>query len=278
MRSSSGTSEGEVPRGEDVLNRNYFGKLNKESILKGPFALRLLTAAVIIIVTYGAMHALKAGIRPPEVVFPQWTVKDLPLQLGLWSGQKTELDPKIFDATEAKIAEDRNYVDDAGHIISIHLAMYDDVDAGVWHCPTNCYRCNGWQCRQDAKEPLSVEQTPAPQVYFTQWDHEGTQCMVVHWYQLGDTILYDRMGLGMARVALRGRATWPQLIKILIPNQPNATAEEDNERLLDFSKQIYLWLNDPARASASPAGKLEKPAPAKSNAAEEPKTSAKAKK
>ena len=246
--------------------------------MKGPFAFRLLMAAVIIGATYGAMHLLKAGIKPPEVVFPDWSIKDLPFQFGAWSGQKAELDPKIFDATEAKIAENRIYADDAGHIVSIHMAMYDDVDAGVWHCPTNCYRCNGWQCREESKESLGVEQSPAPKVYFSQWDREGTQCLVAYWYQLDDTILYDRFGLGGFRAKMWGRPTWPPLIKILIQSPNNATSDEDKERLLSFSKQVYLWLNEPAHKTAASPEISKKPASAKSNTAAEKKIPAKAEK
>jgi EpsI family protein len=254
--------------------------------LKGSFALRLIVATAIIAATYGAMYALKAAIKPPEVVFPAWCHRDndekkelcvnLPLKLGAWSGKKEKLDPAIFNATQATIAEDRSYNDGNGHNVSLHFAMFADVDASVVHCPTNCYRANGWQCFEESKEPLKVEQTSAPKVYYSRWDKEGQhQCLVVHWYQWDDSILYDRLGLGMTRSALLGRPTWPPVFKILLQNQINATSDEDKDRLLDFAKQIYAWLNSQSHKAGDDSAASEESKPLK---AEESKISAKEKK
>jgi hypothetical protein len=254
--------------------------------LKGSFALRLIVATAIIAATYGAMYALKAAIKPPEVIFPAWCHRDndekkelcvnLPLNLGVWSGKKEKLDPEIFNATQATIAEDRSYTDGKGHYVSLHFAMFADVDASVVHCPTNCYRRSGWQCFEESKEPLNVDQTPAPKVYYSRWDKEGQQqCLVVHWYQWDSSILYDRLGLGITRSTLLGRPTWPPVFKILVQNQTGATSDEDKERILDFSKQIYTWLNSqsPKAGDNSAVSKEFKPLNV-----EESKTSIKEKK
>jgi EpsI family protein len=257
--------------------------------LKGPLALRLALAAVIVFATYGAMFGLKFVIQPPEVVFPAWCHKNndvnnpelsinLPLQLGGWSGVKTDLDPVIFNATEAKIAENRIYTDDSGHTFSLHIAFYDNVDAGVWHCPTNCYRCSGWQCTSELKQRLGIEGSSSPEVLLTQWTKEDSQCLVVHWYDLGDTILYDRFGLGQARYNLRGRPNWPPLVKILIQNQNNGTSQEDKEQILSFAKQVYLWLDGVSHGKGATSGVLPVSTPEKSAKAVGAKSSVKAEK
>ncbi|MCC6126729.1 MAG: EpsI family protein [Pirellulales bacterium] len=258
--------------------------------------MRLIAAAAIVLAIYGAMYGLKAGIQPPQVVFPAWCRADndakkalninLPYRLGAWSGTKTELDPKIFDATGAKIAENRSYADDFGHTISLHIAYYDDVDAGVWHSPTNCYRCNGWQCREEEKMPLKEEgkaasagvDSSAPEVYFTRWDKEQEQCLVMHWYYLEGRIFYDRFGLGAARVALRGRSTWPPMIKVLIQGQINAVSDDDKENLLNFSKEISNWLNEQSQKSGAAPGATAKAPAEKPNSAAKSAIPAKAEK
>jgi EpsI family protein len=246
--------------------------------VKGPFALRLIVSAVIIIAIYGIMFVVQAGNRTPAVDFPNWCHKDndpkkelsinLPLQIGSWSGVKTELDPNIFNATGAKIAENRTYSDDAGHTVFLHIAYFDDVETGVWHAPTNCYRCAGWQCLAGAKMPMEIEGSPAAEVYFTHWDKESTvQCFVTHWYYLGGNMLYGREGLPEARWSLRGRSAWPPLIKILVQNRPNALSDDDKESLLNFSKQIYLWLNDAEHRNSETSAVAAKPAMEKSEPA-----------
>jgi hypothetical protein len=216
--------------------------------VKGSLAVRLSIAAAIVVLTYGAMHVLNAGIKPAEVVFPAWVDaifdkdKGLPMQLGSWTGQKCKLDPLIFAATGAKIAEDRIYTDDIGHSVSMHVAVFDDPDEGLIHTPFNCYRTQGFQSRKEKLEPLPGEQTNAPEVFFTHWDQDGQNpCLVVHWYQLGDTMIYDRFGLGKARFAMR---TWPPLIKILI--QINGTTDDDKELIMNYSKLVHSWLNQPS--------------------------------
>jgi EpsI family protein len=224
----------------------------------------LIVAAIIVGATYGAMHILQAGIASPPVEFPSWCHKDndlkkeksinLPYLLGTWSGQKADLDPEIFQVSGAEIAENRVYIDESNKAISLHLAMFSDVESGIMHSPMRCYHVNGWHSVAESKESLNVEQSPDAKVYFMKWDQEGKQCLVVYWYQLGNTILYDRLGLALARTALQGRSTWPPLVKVLIQTQVNSVSEEDKENLLDFSKKVYLWLNeDSHRPGFSPA-------------------------
>jgi hypothetical protein len=249
--------------------------------VKGSLAGRLSIAAAIVVLTYGAMHVLNAGIKPAEVVFPAWvdTIfdkdKGLPMQLGPWTGQKCNLDPVIFAATGAKFTEDRIYTDDIGHSVSMHIAIFDNPDDGLIHTPFNCYRTQGFQSRKEKLEPLPGEQKPAPQVFFTQWDQDGLNpCLVVHWYQLGDTMIYDRFDLGTARFAMR---TWPPLIKVLI--QINGTTDDDKELIMSYSKLVYAWLNQPShKAETLTITGPNTTAPANSEKSAKPNLPAKAEK
>lgn len=235
------------------------------------------------------MYALKIGIQP-EVVFPAWCHKDndlkkdlnvnLPLQLGEWSGQETKSDPAIFNATGAKVAVDRIYTDNSGHKFTLHVAYYDDVEAGVWHSPLTCYPAHGWHSDSQLKQRLAVDTSPQPEVLLTQWHQEDQplNCLVVHWYSLGDTILYERLGLGAARFNLRGSPTWPPLVKILIQNQNNSVNDIDKESILSFAKQVYLWLDGISHEKRVPSKTPAKAAAEKSSKTAETKTPAKAEK
>lgn len=256
--------------------------------MKGPIAIRMILAAAIIAVTYSGLFAWKKA-KPPEVVFPNWCHVDnnpskplainLPYQLGGWSGTKADLDPRIFNATEAKVAENRNYLDESGNAISLHIAYYDNPDAGVFHCPTNCYRCSGFQSREETK--IALENVSPPRnVWFTRWareDHSGNaECFVVFWYDLGGTTLYDRFDLGLQRMRLGGRATWPPLVKVLIQGRMGLVSQDERERVLNFARQVDLWLAQ--QWSGDEAGAAAKAAPAKAAPADEVKEPAKSKK
>jgi len=143
----------------------------------------------------------------------------------------------------------------------LHMAMWDDPETGLWHNPMSCYRSNGWQEQSSGKIALSVGESPAPNVYFVQWDRDGVRSSIVYWYQLENTILYDRFDLGMARLALRGHATWPPLIKTLI--HVEGASDADRERALKFAGAVYQWLNQPSHKTGLKSAASEKPAPAK---------------
>ena len=119
---------------------------------------RLYLVAGIVLATYGVAWLVKAGLEPPEVAMPDWTFNDMPLQLGKWHGQPTEMDPKIAVATGAARGTivNRLYQDGAGHSISMHTAMFADPRGGVYHTPINCYRASGWQTTSETREDLEV--------------------------------------------------------------------------------------------------------------------------
>jgi hypothetical protein len=180
------------------------------------------------------------------------------MQLGSWSGQKCELNPEIFAATGSKIAEDRIYTDDIGHSASLHIAVFDNPDEGLIHTPFNCYSKQGFRSRLEKEEPLPLDQSAKPVVFLSRWDQEGMNpCWVVHWYQLGDTMIYDRYGLGKARLALR---TWPPMIKVLI--QVNGYTDDDRDLIMNYAAEVYSWLNQPAHREETEA-ELKKSAESK---------------
>jgi hypothetical protein len=248
----------------------------------------LILAAAIIAVTYSLLFAWKKA-KPPEVEFPNWCHLDndphkplainLPYQLGGWSGTKAELDPEIFSATESKVAENRNYLDESGNAVSLHIGYYDDLDAAVHHCPTNCYRCSGFQCREETKTALE-DVSPPRNVWFSRWAKEdrgsNAECFVVFWYDLGGTTLYDRFDLGIERMKRRGQTTWPPMVKILIQGRMGVVNQEERERVMSFARQVDLWLAEQSRRGE--VGVTAKAAPEKLAGAAESKEPAKAEK
>jgi hypothetical protein len=236
----------------------------------------MFVSASIIGVIYLAMIALKAGTQPPEVVFPAWCYKNndpsnktlsvnLPMKLGEWTGQIVDLDEKRFVKTDASIADNREYIDESGHRISVHIAYFADVEAGVWHDPTNCYRCAGWHLKEESKVPMdgrSSRESDDSEVYLTRWEKEQSpSCLVAHWYYLDGRIFYGRDGLMKARWEMRGRESWPPMVKILL--QTTGTSQADQEAVLQFSKQVHLWLDQQSKSVKEPASAAEKPAAAK---------------
>ena len=66
-----------------------------------PFAYTWLSA--IVVATYGISRWLQIATGPPEVEMPDWSLRDLPYQLGDWHGKDAKIDPKIAAATGAEV-------------------------------------------------------------------------------------------------------------------------------------------------------------------------------
>jgi EpsI family protein len=207
-------------------------------------AIRLYAAAVIVVATWGISHWVQAATAPPEVEMPNWTLRELPLQLGNWHGENATLDPKIAAATGADVIVNRFYHDDANHTISLHTATFKDPAEGVYHSPLNCYRANGWTQVQDSHEDVEVADDLTIPVHLTTWQREGDRVLVVYWYQLGTHVLYSRLDLGGIRWSLRGQSKWPALVKVML-QIPVGDQEDEKAALLGFTERMAKWLNQP---------------------------------
>lgn len=212
-------------------------------------AIRLYLLSVIVLAIYGIARWEKYALQPPPVQLPSWTFDELPLQLGDWHGEPTELDPKIVMAVGAAPGRivDRAYHDGIGHTITMHTAMFADPVEGVYHSPLNCYRANGWQLKDKTREELRVSDDLTIPVNLTTWQQENRTALVLYWYQLGEHVLFDRLDMGLkVRWSLAGKPKWPPLVKVMLQIEA-AEVEEAKTLILGFAEQIAKWENQPDR-------------------------------
>jgi len=206
-------------------------------------AVRVLIVAALIPITYGGACLVRTALEPPGVDMPDWTFRELPVQIGNWHGEATKLDPKIALATGATTIVDRAYRDDSGHVISMHTAMFDNPTDGVMHTPLICYRSAGWAKLSEDRVNLQVfDNLPIP-VSVSKWEREGEKVLVVYWYQLGEHVLFGRWDLGAkVRWSLAGKPKWPALIKVML-QIPAIEGEDTRSSILGFAEQIAKWEN-----------------------------------
>ena len=207
-------------------------------------AKRLYVVAAIVVAVYAVSHLVQAETEPPDVEMPNWTFRDLPLQLGDWHGENFQMDPKIAAATGAEVIVDRLYRDEQSRSISLHTAMFSNPTDGVLHSPLNCYPGNGWRKLTETRENVRVSGESTIAVSLTTWEKEGSQLMVVYWYQLGDQVLYSRFDLGSLRVKMWSQPKWPALLKVLV-QMPIVEIDDTKAIILGFTEQIAQWLNQP---------------------------------
>lgn len=239
---------------------------------KNNAAVRLLIVATIVLLMYlGGKYGMAGlGLEPRGVEMPNWTFADMPLELGVWRGERADdMDPNIVKASEAapETVVNRVYRDDRGHVISMHTAMFASYHGGAYHTPMACYQASGWENLDETRESLEVTKDLTIPVSVSTWERKGEKLLVVYWYQLGEHMLFNRWDLGMkVRWSLRGRPKWPALIKVMM-QIPVRDLEEAKSVMLTFAKQVAVWENQPshrrwmlgvaAPASSSPTGVKE---------------------
>ena len=202
---------------------------------------RLIIVAMLLLGIHFLGSSVRGMLTPAEVVLPEWHLDEMPLELGDWRGQMTELDDQIFNRIGAAEANDWIYERRDGRTASAHLALFKDLDEGVWHYPANCYKASGWHNIDSREETLFVEGAPERRVSISTWSHSGRTVKVLYWYQLGEHTIFGRLDLGKARLALAGQATWPPLVKVLLQTDADNSVEAE-QALIDLGGRIHGWL------------------------------------
>jgi EpsI family protein len=207
-------------------------------------AIRLYAVVALVMVSYGGARVAQSLAEPPEVELPDWSLADLPMQLGRWQGEITHLDPEITRAVGAKVIVDHVYRGELGDQVAVHTAMFENPAEGVYHSPLNCYRSAGWTKLSETREDIPISDGQTIAVSLTTWEKEGEKILVVYWYQLGKHVLYGRFDLGAFRWAMRGAAKWPVLFKTMLQTS-GFDSKNSKAAILDMAQQIGTWLNQP---------------------------------
>jgi EpsI family protein len=230
--------------------------------MRGNIAIRVIVAAAIIVSAYIGVRVVGKLTETPPVVLPNWKVDDLPMQLGEWKGEDVKLDARLFQATGAHSILERQYRNEAGMAVSLHLAIFDKPTEGIWHNPMSCYVSAGWVPIETAKIPMSETDDRSDMITYSVWEKSGDRTFVGYWYQLGDLRLHGRWDLGFnARWQMRGRKTWPALIKILIATGASMKPEETKYQMLKFSYLVHQWINQPQHQNNNESTSAEPAAP-----------------
>ena len=230
--------------------------------MRGNIAIRVIVAAAVIVSTYLGVRVMLKLRETPPVVLPNWKVGDLPMQLGEWKGEDAKLDKRLFEAEGAHSVVERQYHNESGMVISLHLALFDNPTEGIWHNPINCYTSAGWHPIEITRVPISETAENSDKIALSTWEKSGVTTFVGYWFQLGEHRLYGRWDLGFnVRWQMRGRKTWPALIKILLSTGSGVKPEDTKIQLLKFADLLHQWINqpqhhnddEPANAEPTPA-------------------------
>ena len=196
----------------------------------------LLGALLIVICGSLAVHAIG---EPPPVPLLQ-SFDHFPLRLGLWQGDRSYIDPQIFQATEADSYFDANYsAPDQKAPVSLYIAHYEKQGAGgLGHNPGVCMTGAGWQTLESGTREIG----PGLAVNYLLLKREGAGTLLLVYYW---NILQGKwMALGGARTyklytifnALHTHRTDWALIRLITPVTKDKKSAE--QRLNDFAHSL----------------------------------------
>ena len=230
--------------------------------MRGNISIRVIIAAALIVSTYLGVRVVGHLTQSPPGVLPNWNVQDLPKQLGEWKGEDVKLDKRLFEAEGAQAVVERQYRNGSGMSVSLHIAIFKDATTGIWHTPTNCYVSGGWARKENALLPVCESDEKSDNISLSTWEKSGDKTLVGYWFQLGDLRLYDRWDLGFnVRWQMRGRKTWPALIKVLLAAPTGLKEEENKTQLLKFADLVHQWINLPEHQTTDESAPAEATAP-----------------
>jgi EpsI family protein len=205
---------------------------------------RLVMVIGLVLVVHAGFYVVLAGTKPPPVAMPEdpaAVLKTLPMEWEGWRGKEEDLPPELFLATEATAVVSRRYRNEQGYEVSVHVALFADPAAGVYHNPGNCYLANGWIPSQSAWLPLQTATRPEIEVKSTLWEQKGDKALVLYWYEVEDYTLFERKDLWKVRWGMRGRGQWPPTVKVMI-HVPAADAETAKVAGLELAGFVRQWI------------------------------------
>ena len=180
------------------------------------------------------------GFTAVEVILPQKGLNSLPLEIGEWKGEDSELDPKVFPFLGTNHTVNRIYQGPKGRSFSVHTALWPDLESLLPHPPQACYTAAGWTLGEEKTVEITTPTAPPIKARLFSIKRENRKMKVLYWYRLGDNIYWNSNDAKIAQRALWGKQKVMAIMKSMIQIEYK---NDDNAELLlrEFAGHIYSW-------------------------------------
>ena len=185
---------------------------------------------------------LQQGGQPNHVELPAWDLHNLPMNLGAWRGQDSEVDQTTFEAIGAEVVLNRSYLDPVGHRVVIHMAIFTGYRMVVPHPPRECYQGQGYRITEERDFRLTREEGTSINAGWLSLDSTTDKRHVLFWYQLGKHTYVERSGARAAFRTQRSQGKWQPLVKVMLDTS-NIDDKVAAEHLTQVAEEIANWLD-----------------------------------
>ena len=190
-------------------------------------------------VQIGTLTILR-GFTAVDVILPQKGLNSLPLEIGEWKGEDSELDAKVFPVLGTNHTVNRIYQGPKGRSLSLHTALWPDIKSLMPHQPQLCYTNAGWNLSEEKTVEVTTLTAPSIKVRLFSIERENRKMKVLYWYQLGDNIFWNNNDAKTAHRLLWGKQKVMAPMKVMIQIEDK---NDDNAELLlrEFAGHLYSW-------------------------------------
>ena len=202
--------------------------------------IRFLIASILVAVGPGGIYIIRERITPAQTRPLKQELREMPAQLGLWTGEQAGVDPEVFRVSRYDSSVDREYKNPEGDLVLLHVASRRKIDLRFMHHPTICYPAAGYEIvDEESFQPQVLDHPSLPDRLLTV-ERDGQRAYVLYWYQMGGRVFFKSDGRRRAIWDLRFSKSWPPQIKVMLQTSA-ADADEARARLESIAVPLFEW-------------------------------------
>ncbi len=200
-------------------------------------SLRLTVAAVILLAFQVGTWAFANFGMPTETREPNFSLNEIPLQLGDWKGEDRPLQPHLARFLSAEDSISRMCRNSLGETVAVHCAVWAGYTRYP-HSPYDCYGMSGYTFLADEMIDVPLTNEHSLPAHMLTVSRDDQIQFVLFWFEFGEHIAYSQNELRSVRYAYRGAKLWPLTIKFML-----STSEQDREKAVANLKDVAVHLH-----------------------------------
>lgn len=209
------------------------------------FSLQSIVAVLLLGTTLVANQVVDFREKRPLVK----AFKQFPQHLGKWDGRSEEMEQEFLDALNLSDYALINYQDTAGRQVNFYTAYYQSQTKGKSiHSPANCLPGGGWIFEKSGTTEIPVNDTRGEKIAVNRaFMRKGdSRQLSYYWFPQRHRILTTAYQLKWFNFwdAFTRQRTDGALVRLITPVYPGEEVEAADARLVDFTREAILALEE----------------------------------
>jgi exosortase D (VPLPA-CTERM-specific) len=206
------------------------------SFLRPP---QFIVAVIVLLLIVSLSHMVNFREKTPLVK----PFAGFPLQVGKWSGARTEMEQKFLDVLKLSDYTIIDYRNLQGKEVNFYVAYNQSQSKGeATHSPATCLPSSGWVFQESGMVavPVAAENGAKIQVSRAYMEKNGVKQVTYYWFPQRGRVLNNIYQIKLYNFwdALTRHRTDGALVRVITPVYENESPGEAEQRLQGFTRQI----------------------------------------